>query len=47
MFGVSPTVYRAKFPSPVALVQVPGCVVRVYGRPQNRTFREDALAADP
>jgi AraC-like DNA-binding protein len=47
MFGVSPTVYRAKFPSPVALVQVPGCVVRVYGRPQNRTFREDATTTLP
>jgi AraC-like DNA-binding protein len=45
MFGASPTSYRARYPSPAALALVPGCVVRVYGRPQNRTFREDELSA--
>jgi AraC-like DNA-binding protein len=44
MFGVSPTGYRAKYPPAAALALVPGCVVRVYGRPQNRTFREDVAA---
>jgi AraC-like DNA-binding protein len=47
MFGVSPRTYRARYPSPTALALVPGCVVRAYGRPQNRTFREDAPALDP
>src|SRR3954452_6594051 len=37
MFGASPTAYRAQYPPAVALALVPGCVVRVYGRPQNRT----------
>jgi AraC-like DNA-binding protein len=41
MFGKSPTVYRAAFPPAVAHAMVPACVVRVYGRPQHRTFRED------
>jgi AraC-like DNA-binding protein len=40
MFGMTPTAYRASFPPAAHLVQVPPCVVRVYGRPQNRTFRE-------
>jgi AraC-like DNA-binding protein len=40
-YGVSPTAYRAKFPPASRQVQVPTCVLRVYGRPQHRTFRED------
>jgi AraC-like DNA-binding protein len=47
VFGASPTAYRAKYPSPTTLVQLPACVVRFYGRPQNRTFREDTAAALP
>src|SRR5215212_6724571 len=42
MFGASPSAYRARFPSAAALAPVPGCYVRLYGRPQHRTFREDA-----
>jgi AraC-like DNA-binding protein len=42
MFGVSPTTYRKKFPPASALAIVPACVVRAYGRPQRRTFREDS-----
>jgi AraC-like DNA-binding protein len=42
MFGVSPTAYRASFPPASALAIVPSCVVRVYARPQHRTFREDS-----
>jgi AraC-like DNA-binding protein len=42
MFGMPPTAYRAKFPPAAAYVPVPRCVVRYYGRPQHRTFREDA-----
>jgi AraC-like DNA-binding protein len=40
-YGVSPTVYRSQFPPASALARVPACVVRAYGRPQRRTFRED------
>ncbi len=43
-FGVSPTVYRRSFPPASALAMIPGCVARVYGRPKNRTFREDKRA---
>jgi AraC-like DNA-binding protein len=41
MFGKSPTVYRADHPPARAHAVVPSCVVRAYGRPQHRTFRED------
>lgn len=40
MFGVTPTAYRAAHPPAAAYAVVPGCVVRAYGRPQHRTFRE-------
>ncbi len=43
-FGVSPTVYRAKFPPAATHALVPACVVRAYARPQHRTFREDSAA---
>lgn len=41
-YGKSPTAYRGSFPPASAYVRVPGCVVRAYGRPQHRTFREDS-----
>jgi AraC-like DNA-binding protein len=41
-YGVSPTVYRAAFPPAAELALIPTCVVRAYGRPQRRTFREDS-----
>ena len=44
-YGVSPTAYRAAFPSPADSALVPACVVHFYARPQNRTFREDSRAA--
>ena len=40
-YGVSPTAYRAQFPPASRYAIVPSCVVRFYGRPQRRTFRED------
>jgi AraC-like DNA-binding protein len=40
-YGVSPTVYRAGFPPAAHHARVPACVLRAYGRPQHRTFRED------
>jgi catechol 2,3-dioxygenase-like lactoylglutathione lyase family enzyme len=41
-YGISPTAYRAGFPSAATYALIPTCVLRVYGRPQHRTFREDA-----
>lgn len=41
-YGVSPTAYRAKFPPAASSALVPACIVRVFGRPQNSTFREDS-----
>lgn len=45
MFGRSPTAYRAAFPPAAAHAIVPACVVRAYGRPKRRTFREETPAA--
>jgi AraC-like DNA-binding protein len=45
MFGKSPTAYRAAFPPASAYARLPSCVARFYGRPQNRTFREDKQSA--
>ncbi|HEX3239210.1 MAG TPA: AraC family transcriptional regulator [Solirubrobacterales bacterium] len=44
-FGKTPTAYRASFPPAAAHAVVPGCIVRTYGRPQHRTFREEKAAA--
>lgn len=41
-YGRSPTAYRAAFPPAATYAMIPACVLRVYGRPRNRTFREDA-----
>jgi transcriptional regulator GlxA family with amidase domain len=40
-FGKSPQAYRAAFPPAADQALVPACVLRVWGRPQRRTFRED------
>ncbi len=40
-YGVSPTAYRAAFPSAANRALIPACVLRAYGRPRRRTFRED------
>ena len=45
MHGKSPTEYRAAFPPAAEQAVVPACVMRVYGRPQRRTFREDSAAS--
>ncbi len=42
MFGASPTAYRHRHLPAAAHAVVPSCVVRAYGRPQRRTFREDS-----
>jgi AraC-like DNA-binding protein len=44
-YGKTPTEYRAAFPPAAARAVVPGCVARVYARPQHRTFREDSPKA--
>ena len=41
VYGKTPTAYRADWPPASAYVVVPACIVRAYGRPHNRTFRED------
>jgi AraC-like DNA-binding protein len=46
-YGITPTAYRASFPPASQYVVIPACVLRVYGRPQHRTFREDAATARP
>ncbi len=43
-YGKSPTAYRARFPPAAQHALIPACVVRAYGRPQRRTFREDSGA---
>jgi AraC-like DNA-binding protein len=47
MYGRTPTAYRAAFPPAAAQARVPLCMVKAYARPQVRTFREDAVAAEP
>jgi AraC-like DNA-binding protein len=46
VFGETPSAYRAARPPAADLALIPACVLRAYGRPRNRTFREDA-PADP
>src|SRR3954469_5713545 len=41
VYGMAPTAYRAAFPPAAQQAQIPTCVLRVFGRPQHRTFRED------
>ncbi|HEX6229411.1 MAG TPA: helix-turn-helix transcriptional regulator [Solirubrobacterales bacterium] len=41
-FGMTPTEYRAAHPPASAHAVVPACIVRFYGRPKRRTFREDS-----
>src|SRR5271154_3315550 len=45
-YGMSPVAYRQAFPPAASQAQIPECVMRVYGRPQRRTFREDRGASD-
>ena len=43
-YGRSPTAYRAEYPPASQHALIPACVLRAYGRPQHRTFREDKVA---
>ncbi len=47
MFGMAPSAYRAAHPPALTRARVPDCVLRVYGRPRVRTFREDAEPSPP
>jgi AraC-like DNA-binding protein len=47
MYGKTPTEYRSSFPPAADRALVPGCIVRAYGRPRYRTFREDGAITDP
>ena len=47
IYGMSPTAYRAAYPAGAAHALVPACVLRAYGRPQRRTFREDSGRTAP
>jgi AraC-like DNA-binding protein len=40
-YGVSPTAYRASFPPAADYARIPTCMLRAFGRPLHRTFRED------
>jgi len=43
-YGVSPTVYRARFPPATMFARMPACMLRKYGRTIGSTFREDSAA---
>ena len=47
VYAMTPTEYRRSFPPAASRVVVPSCMVRFYGRPQNRTFREDPVPSGP
>jgi AraC-like DNA-binding protein len=47
MFGQTPSNYRAAYPPAESQLRIPKCVAQAYGRPQNRTFREDVLITAP
>jgi AraC-like DNA-binding protein len=44
-YGVSPTAYRASFPPAADYARIPTCMLRAFGRPRHRTFREDTRRA--
>jgi AraC-like DNA-binding protein len=45
MYGQTPLAYRAMHPPAESCVRIPRCVAQAYGRPRNRTFREDGGTA--
>jgi AraC-like DNA-binding protein len=47
VFGQTPRAYRAMYPPAQSQVRIPHCIALAYGRPQNRTFREDGPHAGP
>jgi AraC-like DNA-binding protein len=47
VYGVAPLAYRAAYPPAERQLRIPRCVAMAYGRPQNRTFREDKAPLAP
>jgi AraC-like DNA-binding protein len=47
VYGMSPTTYRAALPPAADHALIPACVLRAYGRPRSRTFREDRRPSHP
>jgi len=47
VFGLAPLAYRAAYPPAEQHLRIPRCVALAYGRPRNRTFREDKAAPSP
>ena len=47
MFGQTPTAYRESWPPAARFVRIPLCIAKTYGRPRNRTFREDGSTPAP
>jgi AraC-like DNA-binding protein len=43
-YGLSPAAYRIAHPPAAQHALIPTCVLRVYARPQHRTFREDSAS---
>jgi hypothetical protein len=46
-FGRSPTAHRDSFPPAARDAVIPMCMIRIHGRPQHRTFREDTGPSGP
>ena len=47
VLGSTPGEYRRSFPPAQRHIRIPPCVALAYGRPENRTFREDADPPPP
>lgn len=47
MHGRTPARYRAASPAAAVQLRIPRCVAMAYGRPHNRTFREDGVKPVP
>jgi transcriptional regulator GlxA family with amidase domain len=47
VFGLAPLAYRAAYPPAEQHLRIPRCVALAYGRPRNRTFREDKATVSP
>lgn len=47
VIGTTPAEYRRSFPPARRHIRIPHCVALAYGRPENRTFREDDAAPSP
>ena len=47
VFGLAPLAYRAAYPPAEQHLRIPRCVAMAYGRPENRTFREDRSGPPP